>query len=571
MSRSDDQGPALDWYRSGRAMELTEEAVRHELATMGDEAGTAEERASACRALVRWHKKDQAIARTEDWVRLYVALRRCGSEGMRLNSKQLEHWNQRVMKQTTIKRKVFIVSQEALDGLEKRPPDLHKWTIPRGTLDLPADIYGNDVVFIDDGYDRALIPIPGILHLEVAVKWSVQANAGAAALASSTSSPGLPAAPAAAATAPAADLALTVAPAAQPQSSDGLFGADNVSVIVNNTMKAIGVGRWHTADKAAPDTVEFWLRIFVRSIRKKVEGHVTAAPAAVASDTEKTYIKFLTKELFDAGDGFEKLRVIVPHFIELQRSCPELLPSLAIVVIKIAGIDLTGTHSEEEFHEHMSANLSIEQTAFVYTSPLYQGFLKHRFNVHMDSAKKDEKVRKQRCAALLASAEDSNVKAKLRVVMELDGDTLTQKEKIELLWQTPLAASLMEEWTGLRDEWWKYTLFRADAGAADWKHSNTKMLHACLCEMKQIGITVLPNVALQHLFEDVQQTPEALLPVFMEQLAFRTGAQNSSVAENGQEEKNCVMGLDRSDYQQMQAMPLVLLPLCCRCTVISSY
>ena len=69
------------------------------------------------------------------------------------------------MKQTTAKRTVFIVSKEALNGLAKAPPDLHKWTSPRGPLDLPADIYDDDVLFIDDGYRRDLIPILGILHV----------------------------------------------------------------------------------------------------------------------------------------------------------------------------------------------------------------------------------------------------------------------------------------------------------------------------------------------------------------------------------------------------------------------
>jgi hypothetical protein len=71
------------------AMEIPEEAVRRELVTMGDTLGAPEERASACRALVRWAKKDSVVARVDDWVRLYVAVRRCGGDGVRLISKQL--------------------------------------------------------------------------------------------------------------------------------------------------------------------------------------------------------------------------------------------------------------------------------------------------------------------------------------------------------------------------------------------------------------------------------------------------------------------------------------------------
>ena len=35
-----------------------------------------------------------------------------------------------------------------------------------------ADIYGDDVGFIDDGYDRSKLNVPGLLHLEVAVRWA---------------------------------------------------------------------------------------------------------------------------------------------------------------------------------------------------------------------------------------------------------------------------------------------------------------------------------------------------------------------------------------------------------------
>ena len=207
------------------AMEISEEAVRRELVTMGDTLGTPEERASAYRALVRWAKKDSVVARADDWVRLYVALRRCGGDGVRLNSKQLEHWSQRVMKQTTIKRKVFIVSKEALSGLAKAPPDLHKWTIPRGALDLPADIYDDDVLFIDDGYRRDLIPIPGILHLEVAVKWTAHANVEEAAAVVQPNASALRDAPLVAAAAPVAKRREAAAPAALADASDTLVAA----------------------------------------------------------------------------------------------------------------------------------------------------------------------------------------------------------------------------------------------------------------------------------------------------------------------------------------------------------
>ena len=42
--------------------------------------------------------------------------------------------------------------------------------------------------------------------------------------------------------------------------------------------------------------------------------------------------------------------------------------------------------------------------------------------------------------------------------MQLDGDTLANKDKIELLWRTPHVESLMEEWASLQVEWAQYRL-----------------------------------------------------------------------------------------------------------------
>ena len=37
---------------------------------------------------------------------------------------------------------------------------------------LPADIYTDGVMIIDDGYDRAKLNVPGVLHIECTAKWS---------------------------------------------------------------------------------------------------------------------------------------------------------------------------------------------------------------------------------------------------------------------------------------------------------------------------------------------------------------------------------------------------------------
>ena len=109
-----------------------------------------------------------------------MALRRANpADGVRISALALRSWRTRVTQSTTVKKKVFIVKKSALDELPTYPQDLQRWVTPRGGLDLPADIYGEDVLFIDDGYDRKQLNVPGLLHLEVAVKWSQDHSTGA--------------------------------------------------------------------------------------------------------------------------------------------------------------------------------------------------------------------------------------------------------------------------------------------------------------------------------------------------------------------------------------------------------
>ena len=97
---------------------------------------------------------------------------------------------------------------------------------------------------------------------------------------------------------------------------------------------------------------------------------------------------YLAKEMFIASDGFNQLSFLVLHLVDLQACCPDLLPALAQVIIRISNIDLANPKPEEEFHEHLTATNSLEQTAYVYNSPLYKGFMGHRYTVHLAQAKK---------------------------------------------------------------------------------------------------------------------------------------------------------------------------------------
>ena len=61
-------------------------------------AASPGERAVAQRALVRYEKPgacdvDSVLSTTEEWVRLYIALRRVNPPGTRLTAKVLTQWN----------------------------------------------------------------------------------------------------------------------------------------------------------------------------------------------------------------------------------------------------------------------------------------------------------------------------------------------------------------------------------------------------------------------------------------------------------------------------------------------
>ena len=60
----------------------------------------------------------------------------------------------------------------ALDALPQYPPDLDKWIIPKDELVLPAAIYSDGTLIIDDGNDRANLNVPAVLHIECAATWS---------------------------------------------------------------------------------------------------------------------------------------------------------------------------------------------------------------------------------------------------------------------------------------------------------------------------------------------------------------------------------------------------------------
>ena len=69
-----------------------------------------------------------------------------------------------------MKRKCFLVPKAGLAALPEYPPDLDRFVVPAGSLDLPADIYEKDILIVDDGFDRSKLNFPGVMHVELACK-----------------------------------------------------------------------------------------------------------------------------------------------------------------------------------------------------------------------------------------------------------------------------------------------------------------------------------------------------------------------------------------------------------------
>ena len=263
-------------------MAIVAQELDEKLLALKDAPAHAQESYAAKRALVRYGKCDDEISASEDWVRLFIALRRTVGPAARITPGMLKQWKPHVSSVTTLKRKCYLVDRKALDALPVYPPDLDNWVIPKDSISLPADIYSDDMLIIDDGYDRSQLNIPGVMHIECGARWQLDRNdVGSPRASSSTLACSAPASPpdsrpsgfpcAAPVSQPAiadqvspAETPATAAPAAsqelpgdsQPDSEDAM------PEIIANTKKCLAAKRWVSPDPSQPDTVEFWLRIF---------------------------------------------------------------------------------------------------------------------------------------------------------------------------------------------------------------------------------------------------------------------------------------------------------------------
>ena len=84
----------------------------------------------AQKALVRYEKlRDDdvdTVCASEDWVRLFIALRRVHPHHTRITRALIKQWKAKVTSSTSVKRKRFIVEMAALDALPEYLLDLEE-------------------------------------------------------------------------------------------------------------------------------------------------------------------------------------------------------------------------------------------------------------------------------------------------------------------------------------------------------------------------------------------------------------------------------------------------------------
>ena len=124
-------------------------------------------------------KDETTVVPTEEWVRLYIALRRVrqkrtGGVGAapKIACDVLKSWKTRVSQTISVKRKLFILDAEAFNNISPRPEGIDAFLVDPSSVVLPADVLSSETVLIDDGFPREHLKCPCVLHLEVAVNWT---------------------------------------------------------------------------------------------------------------------------------------------------------------------------------------------------------------------------------------------------------------------------------------------------------------------------------------------------------------------------------------------------------------
>ena len=520
--------------------------VQRELGQLQRTPPTSKEQDIASRSLARFARAskegddEHAIRVTEEWVRLYIALRRAGGNGVeRLSAETLRTWHTRVCRQFSLKRKCFLVPKAQLAALPECPPDLDRLVVPAGSLDLPADIYEQDVLIVDDGFDRSKLNFPGVMHVELACKFTQEFPSSGPGREGQLSFPAAPAAasfqllpaPAAVplqfpATPKAVPCQLPAAPAADsgaPASSgsvldlgdqrglkrrvsDGSVDSERepetaMEHIIQNTVKAMGSQRWSAADTSQPNTVEFWVRIFTASVTQKPVGQCPLTAPQTA------YVKYLTKELFQSPTGFDHLPTLCPHFAALHRWSPDAVPTLAHVLMKLLSLDVQADAEVDNLHVWLQKACNLQQMQMVYNSKLYLGFLKHRATARLQIARANPEKRSSYLPVLLESFEEWQLeeKTELQLVATLENLEIPRVDKVKLLTNTPdvaLLRSQLQKWVGIRDTWLPYLFFHGDSSCQLGDMHTASSLITLMNAMHHDGIGEVPCVLWRALYTE---------------------------------------------------------------------
>jgi hypothetical protein len=179
---------------------------------------------------------------------------------------------------------------------------------------LPADIYTDGTLIIDDGYDRAKLNAPGVLHIERVARWSQErpshvlpgrssgptAHWHLEAFADCALATPLPLPPAPnrpqgvdlAARPPLPRVQVQSVAGARPNNAEETLVEhdDPKSALKYNAMHGVEAKRWVSSDIAQPNTVEFWVCIF-----KVHMCHNVTTPDKWALE-HKAFVKYITRE-----------------------------------------------------------------------------------------------------------------------------------------------------------------------------------------------------------------------------------------------------------------------------------
>ena len=211
-------------------------------------------------------------------------------------------------------------------------------------------------------------------------------------------------------------------------------------------MQGVELNRWVSSDKAQPNTVELWVRIF------KVHMCHNVTTADKWTVEHKDFVKYITRECLTSSDTVV-LDCIVPHLKALYDMAPDNIPTLTQCLIRLCMLDLTAAPeaqtSEAAFHAWLQELSNLAQVQYLYCSPLYSAFLKRRFTQKFELAKESVGNRAETVRALLETATIGSLEhVALLLVQALEDETKPFIEKLRLLWCTPSPHEIVSQSTG---------------------------------------------------------------------------------------------------------------------------